>query len=199
MFSTDIVTYAGGAEYRNSKWSLPLYDYDLSYNVRTRSQVRNIYEFFIARKGRFEGFRIKDLMDFTTASNHVGAHAFTDVTIGTGDGVTATFQLKKIYTKGAASVTRTIKKPVSGAIKVGVNGVEKTITTHWTVDTTTGIITFTGGNIPTLGQTVTAGFEFDTPVRFNTDSLADIEAIISGGGDNDLLSIPSIPLIEIRV
>jgi uncharacterized protein (TIGR02217 family) len=40
----------------------------------------------------------------------------------------------------------------------------------WSVDTTTGLVTF--GTPPVLGVEVTADFEFDVPVRFDTDHMA---------------------------
>ncbi len=62
--------------------------------------------------------------------------------------------------------------------------------TGWTVDPTTGIVTF--ASPPVAGGVLTAGFEFDVPVRFDTDDLPvtlDLER---------LGSITSIPLIEVR-
>jgi uncharacterized protein (TIGR02217 family) len=40
----------------------------------------------------------------------------------------------------------------------------------WSVDTTTGLVTFS--TAPTLGVEISAGFEFDVPVRFDTDHMA---------------------------
>jgi uncharacterized protein (TIGR02217 family) len=60
----------------------------------------------------------------------------------------------------------------------------------WTVDTTTGIVSFTSA--PGSGVAVTAGFEFDVPVRFDSDTL-DVTLDVERLG-----SITSIPLVEIR-
>ena len=60
----------------------------------------------------------------------------------------------------------------------------------WTVDTTTGVVTFTIA--PGNGVVVRAGFEFDVPVRFDADVL-DVTLDIERLG-----SITSIPLLEIR-
>ena len=66
-------------------------------------------------------------------------------------------------------------------------------TTAYTVDTTTGHVTFTPAHIPAPGAAITAGFEFDVPVRFDTDKLEiDIQGFRHG-------AIPSIPIVEIRV
>jgi uncharacterized protein (TIGR02217 family) len=58
------------------------------------------------------------------------------------------------------------------------------------VDATTGIVTF--GAAPSAGVAITAGFEFDVPVRFDSDAL-DVTLDLERLG-----SITSIPLLEIR-
>ncbi len=94
----------------------------------------------------------------------------------------------KAYASGSQTWTRTITKPVAGTVVVALDGV--TQGSGWSVDTTTGIVTFTSA--PASGVAVTAGFEFDVPVRFDTDQL-DVNLDIETKG-----SIASIPLIEVR-
>ena len=60
----------------------------------------------------------------------------------------------------------------------------------YTVDHATGLVTFSAP--PVSGTTISAGFEFDVPVRFDTDML-DVTLDIERLG-----SITSIPLIEVR-
>ena len=60
----------------------------------------------------------------------------------------------------------------------------------WSVDIVTGLVTFTAP--PPGGTNITTGFEFDVPVRFDTDQLDVIHDIERLG------SITSIPLIEVR-
>jgi uncharacterized protein (TIGR02217 family) len=74
-------------------------------------------------------------------------------------------------------------------VRIGVNGVEQT--SGWTVDTTTGIVTFSVA--PTNTHPVTAGFEFEVPVRFDTDFLEVDYANFDAG------AIPDIPIMEVRV
>jgi uncharacterized protein (TIGR02217 family) len=112
----------------------------------------------------------------------------TDQAIGTGDGTTTAFQLVKRYASGAQSWTRTIAKPVTGTVRIVLAGVEQL--SGWSVDTTTGDVTFTAA--PGSGVAITAGFEFDVPVRFDTDVL-DVTLDLERLG-----SITSIPLLELR-
>ena len=108
--------------------------------------------------------------------------------IGTGDGTTTAFQLVKRYASGSQTWVRTITKPVAGSVAVALNGTPQA--SGWSVDTTTGVITFT--TAPGLSVAITAGFEFDVPVRFDTDVL-DVTLDLERLG-----SITSIPLLEIR-
>lgn len=112
-----------------------------------------------------------------------------DQVIGTGDGVTATFQLIKTYGGLHAPYRRPIKKPVPGSVRVAVGGSEIP-GSGFTCDTATGIVTFLPGHEPDVGVAITAGFLFDVPVRFDTDYLeVDLSAFTAG-------AIPKIPLIE---
>jgi uncharacterized protein (TIGR02217 family) len=142
---------------------------------------------FEARGGRLHGFRTKDWADYKSClpSQEVGP---TDQPIGTGNGAVTTFALLKCYTSGAQSWTRAIAKPVAGSVRLALNGVEQM--SGWSVDTATGSVTFAAA--PGAGIAITAGFEFDVPVRFDTDML-DVTLDIERLG-----SITSIPLLEIR-
>ncbi len=83
---------------------------------------------------------------------------------------------------------RPITKPVPGSLRVALSGIEAM--TGFSLDTTTGIVTF--DTAPTTGATVTAGFLFDVPVRFDTDRL-DIEL-----SSFEAAEAPSIPLVEVN-
>lgn len=196
VFSTDVVRFGNGKEYRNNNWSRPLYRYDIVYRAKSRTQALEVYEFFLARQGRFEGFRVRDVWDYTSATDGKTAPANSDQAIGTGDGVETDFQLIKTYTQGAASQVREIYKPVSSTVVVAVNAVAQTEGVDFTVDTTTGIISFNVAPADTLP--ITAGYEYDVPVRFDTDDLSNLQLIISGVA-NDYASYENIPLVEIRV
>ena len=165
-FSTQInVLPDSGIEERVSRWDGAKRRGNASLGIRTKVDIAMVLDFVHARNGAARGFRWKDWSDYSTAIDHRSAPAFDDVIIGVGDGVTTTFQLAKIYTSGGRSVTRLIEKPVTGTTVVGVNGVS--VGSGWTVNTTSGIVTFSVA--PTVGQDVTAGCEFDVPVRFGAE------------------------------
>ena len=94
----------------------------------------------------------------------------------------------KRYASGAQAWTRAIAKPVAGSVRLALGGVEQL--SGWSVDTATGLVNFDAA--PGAGVAITAGFEFDVPVRFDTDALGvtlDLER---------LGSITSILLLELR-
>ncbi|WP_457650878.1 phage distal tail protein, Rcc01695 family [Profundibacter sp.] len=184
---TQIVELASGDEERNASWANSRRRYDASYGIRRADDLAAVVAFFEARNGRLYGFRWKDWADYKSylPSKPVGE---TDQFIGTGDGSTTSFQLVKKYISGSQSWVRVITKPVAGTVKVGLDGAPQSL--GWSVDITTGIITF--ATAPSNGATITAGFEFDVPVRFDTDQL-DVTMDIERLG-----SITSIPMIEVR-
>jgi uncharacterized protein (TIGR02217 family) len=139
--------------------------------------------------GRAYGFRFKDYADFKSV-NTGDAVSYNDQTLGTGDTSETDFQLVKIYTKGAFSRTRNITKPVSGTVRVSLDDVEQDASPPgWSVDTTTGIVTF--DSAPGMGVIVAAGYEFDVPVRFDTDTLqVSLEEYELGAAQ--------VPIVEIR-
>jgi uncharacterized protein (TIGR02217 family) len=184
---TQIVALTSGDEERNASWANSRRRYDVSYGVRRADDLAAVVAFFEARNGRLHGFRFKDWSDYRSGVPSAPVTP-TDQPLGTGTGSNRFFQLVKTYPSGAQSWTRTIGKPVAGSVRVALGGVEQL--SGWTVDTTTGIVTFT--TAPGAGLAVTAGFEFDVPVRFDSDAM-DVNLDIERLG-----SITSIPLVEIR-
>jgi len=184
---TQIVELASGDEERNASWANSRRRYDAAYGIRRADDLAAVVAFFEARNGRLHGFRWKDWADFKSCLPSQ-TPAATDQTIGAGDGTATAFQLVKSYVSGAQTWTRMITKPVSGTVLVAIDGVEQT--TGWSIDISNGIVSF--AMAPAAGVAITAGFEFDVPVRFDTDTL-DVTLDIERLG-----SITSIPLIEVR-
>lgn len=189
---TDIVTLGSGHEQRNQRWADSRRKYDAGLGVRTLDELHTVLAFFEERRGRLHGFRWRDHADYKSCTPGQRVSAI-DQTIGTGDGAEDTFQLVKVYGGAFSAYTRTIAKPVAGTVRVAVAGVEQAEGTAWTVDATTGLVTFGVGHIPALGAAVTAGYEFDVPVRFDADTIVINVANFRDG------SIPQIPVVEIRI
>lgn len=184
---TQIVELSSGDEERNASWADSRRRYDASYGIRRADDLHAVVEFFEARNGRLHGFRFKDWGDYKS-SLPSRAVSDEDQRIGIGTGSQTTFHLRKRYGSDEHHWWRTIRKPVAGSVRIAVDAVE--LFSGWSVDTTTGVVTFAAA--PAAGVVITAGFEFDVPVRFDSD-LLDVTLDIERLG-----SIASIPLIEIR-
>jgi uncharacterized protein (TIGR02217 family) len=184
---TQVVELASGDEERNAFWADSRRRYDAAYGIRRADDLAAVIAFFEARNGRLHGFRWKDWGDHRSGLPSAPVPPI-DQALGIADGDTTTFQLVKRYESGAQAWVRRIVKPVAGSLRVALGGVEAFL--GWSVNTTTGIVTF--NTAPASGVLITAGFEFDVPVRFDTDRL-DVTWDLDRLG-----SIASIPLLEVR-
>lgn len=186
-FSTEVVVIDSGFERRNQNWSQARRVFDARTGVRSAADAATLLAFFHARAGRAQGFRLRDWTDYSSATDNISAPSFADQALGTGDGATVAFQLVKKYGSGGVAHSRPIKKPVENSVLIGVSGTP--LPSGWSLDPTTGVVTF--ATAPAAGQTLTAGFLFDVPVRFDTDYLA-------LSSENYATYQADVPLVEIR-
>lgn len=188
---TDVVVLGSGAEERNARWADSQRRYNAGYGVTSLDDLHAVLAFFEERRGRLHGFRWRDALDHKSCAPSAVPSA-TDQSLGIGDGTRAAFDLVKVYGASIAPYARRIAKPVLGSVKVAVGGTLQSPASH-TIDHATGRITFLAGYIPAVSAAVTAGFEFDVPVRFDTDRIeVNLTSFRAG-------AIPSIPLIEVRL
>lgn len=198
-FNTEIITTDSGYEERISRWENVRHNFNVGYGIRNYQDLADLKDFYTARRGAANTFRFKDWADYLTSvdSTELGVYqptptAFTDQLIDAGDGTEQNFQMIKRYTSGPSTNIRTITKPRQDTVSVGVNGVEKTEGVDYTIDYTTGIISFTVA--PPNGHDVTWGGQFDNHVRFGEDAdrLFELSIDAWGGG-----SVPTISIIEV--
>lgn len=180
---TEVVTLASGFERRSTPWAHGRRRYLIGAGVRSLDDAAALVAFFEGRRGRLHGFRFRDFADFKSCAPS-GAVSPTDQPLGVGDGAATVFALTKAY----ADLARPIAKPVAGTVRVAVDGIE---TGDFTVDLTTGRVML--ATAPGSGAVLTAGFEFDTPVRFDTDRIdVTLESFDAG-------RVVAAPLIELRI
>jgi len=179
-FNTEVVILSSGFEKRNINWTYSRERWQVAYGVTTQALLDTLRHFFYNRKGRAIGFRFKNHDDYQG----------TDEELGEGDGSTEAFQLVKIYSSGSETFTRKITKPVSGSVSIYIDSAEQSDPTDYSIDLTTGIVTFVSA--PTSGEVITATFEFDIPARFDTDYLPVVLA-------NYEARSADVPVVEIRV
>ncbi|MDO5613865.1 MAG: DUF2460 domain-containing protein [Paracoccus sp. (in: a-proteobacteria)] len=187
---TEIVALTNGFEERNSPWAHSRRRYDAGMGLRSLDDMARLLDFFEARQGQLHGFRWKDWSDYKSCPPTRAAR-FDDQVIGAGDGVMTAFQLQKSYVSGPARYERPILKPVADTVRVGISGVELFEGISYTVDHEAGVVSL--ASPPESGAVITAGFEFDVPVRFDTDRIAISVASFKAG------ELPQVPVIEVRV
>ncbi len=172
---TEIITLANGHEQRNTSQANSRRRYDAGVGVKSLTDMQTLIAFFEARRGQLFSFRFHDPLDHKA-----------DGEIGIGDGQTTVFQLCKTYADGAGSWQRIITKPKPGSVNIWLNG---QVTTLLNIDNSTGLVTF--DTAPASGVVITASFEFDVAVRFDTEQLTtSLESFGAGGAVH-------VPLIEV--
>ena len=143
------ITQTGGSknspasEFRRLVHPFPVRIYTVFYTQFTADLWDQILSLYHRSYGMYAGFRVKALDDYTTNNRTQSQSAYDQTLALISAGV---YQLQVAYGTGTpisiGKPVRTIFKPVSGTVLVGVNGVQVPITTMWTVDNATGKVTF---------------------------------------------------------
>jgi len=183
QFSTTIIVLGSGYEQRNSNWSEARSKWQIGDCIYSRSELNYLINFFRGVRGAATGFRFKDWSDYQGINE----------LIGVGNGWQREFQLRKTYTINDQSSTRNIKKPVSEKTTISVAGTP--VIRGVSVDTTTGIITFTS---PPTGN-ITASFEFDVPVRFEQDKFDHRFDAADPSTGEALFYVSTLSVVEIKI
>jgi uncharacterized protein (TIGR02217 family) len=186
---TEIVALQNGHEERNTPWAHSRRRYDAGLGLRSLDDVETLIAFFEARQGQLNAFRWKDWSDYKSCPASRTPLPLDQV-LGFGDGVQTVFQLQKTYQSGQQSYVRPITKPVAGTVLIAVAEDPKVDGLEFAIDATTGLVTFAVA--PALGAQVKAGFEFDVPVRFDTDRIQTSVASFQAG------DVPAVPIVEVR-
>lgn len=182
-FRTTVVAAYSGKEERNAEWAYEAGSWVLGDYRVTRTGLDYIKSFFRARRGKTVGFRWKNYADFVLVKTP----------IGTGDDSTQTFQIIQVIDTGyGEAYERPIKKPVSGTVTVYIDDVPQG--SGFTVNYTTGEVTFTAA--PTAGQVIAVQCEYDTAVRFDTDTLQGVFKAYRLSDGELAFDIDGLPIVE---
>lgn len=164
MWNTKTSQFLSGKEIRiNNGWTYPRYQWDVKYEFlrsdTTNAELQSLLGFYNARNGSYDSFLYADSDD----------NAVTSQLIATGNGALTSFQLVKSF---GGFVEPVFAPNVVTSVFVG--GVDKV--GFWSVSSwgsaTPGILTFTGGFIPSGGQSIVATFSYYYPCRFVDDKIS---------------------------
>ena len=189
-FLTALEVVESKAESRFDRWAQARRRFDASIGICSLRDLYEVLEFYHCRLGRAHSFRFKDWSDYRSRGPEDPVLP-TDQIIGTADGINTSFQLRKAYVDISTDAHvhwRTITKPVAGTVRVAVDGAELA-PGQFTSNRKTGLLVIS--TPPAAGAEITAGFEFDTPVRFDSDEIGWSVAAYEIG------QMPEIPLVEV--
>lgn len=121
-------------------------------------ELRTLMGFYLEQQGAFSPFLFDDPTDDSTAATQ----GIINTVAGgfTGDGTTKTFQLARSMPG--------FTEPITAPNQVGAVTVNGILTSGWSVDPATGILTFAVA--PAAGASVAAQFTYYFRVRFADDS-----------------------------
>lgn len=187
----ELVTLVSGHEKRNARFAQSRRFYDAGTGIRSLSDLHDVLVFFEARRGSLHAFRFRDPFDMKSCRPE-DTPSDADQVLGAGDGVRSRFALIKTYGTGADAYRRTIRKPVTASLKIAVDGVARSSPTDFSFDDATGEVVFAPTAIPGEDLAITAGYEFDVPVRFDAERLSLSLSAFKAG------QIPSIPMVEVQ-
>lgn len=143
-YSVEITKTKNGSEYRSLLHPFPVREFHFAFDAKASTLYQNIANTYHRAFGTYAGFRVKCLDDYTT-NGQIGAPTAFDQPLATVS-LGATYQLQKVYGEGGTPLSigrpyRTIFKPVAATTLIGINGVPIR-SADWSVNTTTGIVTF---------------------------------------------------------
>lgn len=182
-WSTTLHPGVSGKEHGNQNWTIPVGRWQTGYPEQSLSggDINIVRTMHMVMKGRLHHFLLKVL----------GDHVATDermATIGGGSYQLQRYHVLTLVDATTTVATRKITRPVASTIVVKVDGV---VTGGWTH---TGLGVLTG--LPGSGV-VTASFEFDYPVRFDTDALPLRVVRATEGIHVGVMGIAPFDLIEV--
>lgn len=190
-YAVEITTTAGKSESRRLINPFPLRIYNIFYTQSTADMWDQVLSLYHRAYGMYAGFRVKALDDYTTNNRTGSPTAFDQVLALVSAGV---YQLQVAY-GGAGQLlsigkpVRTIFKPVAGTISVAIGAVAVPITDMWTVDATTGLITFAANKtkaIVGISKAFSAVVDFGEAHTFNVGESAHFSSVVGMAQINGL-------------
>lgn len=198
-FETTILELGDSSEQRIPIGADGRREFNASHGVRSLKDLQTLVKFHALRHGETYGFKVRDLLDYTVSVGAEGTlqHVY--------NGVTASFQLQKIYTDSAASWFREIYKPEQGSVKVYKNGALLIENVHYEINYAVGTIFFDPA--PVNGDVIEWEGRFYVPVRFTVRKIptAEIFATMKEAEDGSgwvvkdgTVDMPEVGMIEIK-
>ena len=176
---------SNGTQQVNVNWARTLRQYELGVVPLSVAQWQTLEGLFEVTEGGAFGFLMQDPKDTKALITEGVATSLTSTTI----------QIYKTYTSAGSTRTknRKITRPIAVGFDIKVSGVSLTVTTQYTLNAATGVVTI--ASAPAAG-TITWSGNFYVPVHFASDEI-DWELVRSGPADTRLMAGPSVTVMEV--
>lgn len=193
----EVTELASGHEQAIAFWENGRRTWDVSSGVQSLADVTTVQAFVRARGGAANSFKIWDPLDNNTnpANPSLNGQPGTrdqPTSPLAGDGTTTVFQLVKVYEPSGVPKHVPITLPTQGTVSIWVNGALQTEGTNYTLDYSTGRVTF--ATAPSIGHVVEWSGEFLIRARFSSDTSRAMSAGVDGW---DLGQVPAIEIVEV--
>lgn len=212
MYSTQIQQSTSGLELRSAFWTYPRYKIALSfeflrsasYTRATMNEWETLIGFFARMAGTYDTFYFQMPDDYFVGTL-ASPTSSTSMPIGVGNGTTASFQLQRTLVPSAslpAAASRSYfptigdgYEPVfavnnTTAPSIFVNSTLKTASTHYNISSS-GLVTFTSGNIPTAGQIISWTGSYYWNVRLEKDEY-DFQRMVNGIWESKTINLITV-------
>jgi uncharacterized protein (TIGR02217 family) len=156
-WDSTVIVYPNFRSVRNQNLSRPIGAWQLGDRVVSATDYQYLQSFLHATRGQVHSFNYKDWNDYCAIDEQLA---------NVGDG---TLQITKTYGLLINGWVRSIKKLKPDDVVLKVDDVEQVEDTDYTLDDTSGLITWNAA--PDTGAIVTWSGEFYVPVRFDRDVL----------------------------
>lgn len=222
-FSTVVNKGFSGFEARNRNWANTRHVYQLDLIGKTQGEYASLLAFFLAVGGMSDSFRFFDMTDFqingivpcSPATGNGVNKVFQmqqQYIVGAGPNArTYTRTISKpimshqsaLFTGGAPNyggsnvITDFLGNTLADTVLAYLNGINQPGTNNYTIDATTGLITF--ASAPGNGVAVASSGQYHTPARFDNDDWP-AQVRPSDWKDNKgLIDVTGINLIEVLI
>lgn len=193
---TFITASPSGREVRNPEREARRLKFNAAAGVKTLDDVELLITWHAAMEGQAYGFLLTDWLDYEVTQADRVLYNTGGLVVKTRGRATlisgSTHQLEKWYTVGARTFKRKLTRPKSGTVAVYFDGSLATVTTQYTIDYTTGILTVVSGSPTVISWTG----QFHVPVRFEQAELPLELLLYRPDSKTGLSEVPEIPLIE---
>lgn len=165
IWNNTIQQTVSGKEVRvNNGWTYPKYQWDVTYNFlrsdNDNNEFQTLLSFYNTMRGNYDSFLYNDSDDNNVINQNIGS----------GNGVTTSFQLVKSF----GSFVEPIYAP-NNVTNVYVNGVIIS-NIYWTISnwgsSDAGLLKFVNSYVPANNSSITVDFSYYFPCRFSDDKVS---------------------------